>query len=61
MLKEIVATACDIPETAFYLQRFIEVTAQETGMKIEFEDESLCTDSWVLDIITDRDYKKRIE
>ena len=57
MLKEIVATACDVPETSYYLRRFIDATEQETGMKIEFQNETLNNDSWVLDIVTNPDYK----
>lgn len=43
------------------MRSFIDATVLETGFKIEFASESLKEDTWLLDILTNTDYKEKIQ
>ena len=61
MLKEAINTATDIPNSAHFLQLFIENVMETSGIKIEYGDESLKKDTWALDVCTNSEYKSRIQ
>lgn len=61
MLKEAINTSTDIPNSAHYLQVFVENVMEQTGIKIEYGDDSLKKDTWALDVCTNQEYKARIQ
>ena len=61
MLKEAINTSTDIPNSAHFLQVFVENVMEQTGIKIEYGDDSLKRDTWALDVCTNSEYKTRIQ